>query len=66
MTVGVGITLAERSADLASALLVLSWGLKERAWIAMVICLAFQGLKRCKHWVVAESQRSSATGFYES
>ena len=62
VTVGVGITLAERSADLASALLVLSWGLKERAWIAMVICLAFLGiggwvlthprvLRRIEHWL---------------
>ena len=39
VTVGVGITLAERLADLASALLVLSWGLEEMAWIAMLICL---------------------------
>ena len=30
LTVGVGITLAERLADLASALLVLSWGLGEQ------------------------------------
>ena len=62
VTVGVGITLAERLADLASALLVLSWGLKEQAWIAMLICLAFLGisgwvlthprvLRRLEHWL---------------
>lgn len=43
LTVGVGITLAERLADLASALLVLSWGLGERVWAAMAIGLAVLG-----------------------
>ena len=44
LTVGVGITLAERLADLASALLVLSWGLGEQVWIAMLIGLAVLGV----------------------
>ena len=37
LQVGVGITLAERLADLASALLVLSWGLGERVWMALLV-----------------------------
>jgi uncharacterized membrane protein YbhN (UPF0104 family) len=37
LTVGVGITLAERLADLASALLVLSWGLGRQTWSAVLI-----------------------------
>jgi uncharacterized protein (TIRG00374 family) len=37
LQVGVGITLAERLADLASALLVLSWGLGEEVWAAVVV-----------------------------
>ncbi len=37
LTVGVGITLAERLADLASALLVLSWGLGRQVWTAALI-----------------------------
>ena len=37
LTVGVGITLAERLADLASALLVLSWGLGRQVWSAALI-----------------------------
>lgn len=37
LQVGVGITLAERLADLASALLVLSWGLGERVWAAVLV-----------------------------
>lgn len=37
LQVGVGITLAERLADLASALLVLSWGLGERVWMAVLV-----------------------------
>jgi len=37
LQVGVGITLAERLADLASALLVLSWGLGERVWVAVLV-----------------------------
>ena len=62
LTVGVGITLAERLADLASALLVLSWGLGEQVWIAMLIGLAVLGvggwvlthprvLRRLEHWL---------------
>ena len=62
LTVGVGITLAERLADLASALLVLSWGLGEQFWIAMLIGLAVIGvggwvlthprvLRRLEHWL---------------
>jgi len=39
LQVGVGITLAERLADLASALLVLSWGLGERVWAAVLVGL---------------------------
>lgn len=34
---GVSITLAERLTDLAGALLVLSWGLGQRVWLAMVV-----------------------------
>lgn len=34
---GVSITLAERLTDLAGAVLILSWGLGERVWMAMVI-----------------------------
>jgi len=34
---GVGITLAERLTDLASALLVLSWGIGQRVWAAVLI-----------------------------
>ncbi|NBW62808.1 MAG: UPF0104 family protein [Synechococcaceae bacterium WB4_1_0192] len=37
LQVGVGITLAERLADLASALLVLSWGLGQRVWLAVLV-----------------------------
>ena len=37
LTVGVGITLAERLADLASALLVLSWGLGRQVWTAALV-----------------------------
>jgi uncharacterized protein (TIRG00374 family) len=37
LTVGVGITLAERLADLASALLVLSWGLGRQVWAAALV-----------------------------
>ena len=37
LQMGVGITLAERLADLASALLVLSWGLGERVWMAVLV-----------------------------
>lgn len=37
LQVGVGITLAERLADLASALLVLSWGLGQRVWAAVLV-----------------------------
>ena len=62
VTVGVGITLAERLADLASALLVLSLGLKQHAWTAMLIFLAFIGIccwvvthprviRRLEHWL---------------
>ena len=62
LTVGVGITLAERLADLASALLVLSWGRGEQFWIAMLIGLAVIGvggwvlthprvLRRLEHWL---------------
>ena len=62
LTVGVGITMAERLADLASALLVLSWGLGEQFWIAMLIGLAVIGvggwvlthprvLRRLEHWL---------------
>ena len=40
LQVGVGITLAERLADLASALLVLGWGLGERVWAAVLVGLA--------------------------
>ena len=40
LQVGVGITLAERLADLASALLVLSWGLGGRVWVAVLIGFA--------------------------
>ena len=54
--------LAERLADLASALLVLSWGLGEQVWIAMLIGLAVLGvggwvlthprvLRRLEHWL---------------
>jgi glycosyltransferase 2 family protein len=39
LQVGVGITLAERLADLASALLVLSWGLGQRVWAAVLVAL---------------------------
>jgi len=39
LQVGVGITLAERLADLASALLVLSWGLGQRVWAAVLVGL---------------------------
>lgn len=39
LQVGVGITLAERLADLASALLILSWGLGQRVWAAVLIGL---------------------------
>lgn len=62
LTVGVGITLAERLADLASALLVMSWGLGETTWAAMLIGLAVLGtggwlfthprvLRRLEHWL---------------
>ena len=37
LQVGVGVTLAERLTDLASALLVLSWGLGERVWVAVLV-----------------------------
>ncbi len=37
LQVGVGITLAERLADLASALLVLSWGLGQKVWLAVLV-----------------------------
>lgn len=37
LKVGVGITVAERLADLASALLVLSWGLGQRIWAAVLL-----------------------------
>ncbi|MFM8258452.1 MAG: lysylphosphatidylglycerol synthase transmembrane domain-containing protein [Vulcanococcus sp.] len=37
LQVGVGVTLAERLADLASALLVLSWGFGQKVWLAMVV-----------------------------
>ncbi len=37
LQVGMGITLAERLSDLASALLMLSWGLGELVWPAMVV-----------------------------
>ena len=40
LQVGVGITLAERLADLASALLVLSWGLGEQVWAAVLVGFA--------------------------
>ena len=36
LQVGVGITLAERLTDLASALLVLSWGLGRQVWMAVL------------------------------
>lgn len=39
LQVGVGITLAERLADLASALLVLSWGLGRQVWFAVLVGL---------------------------
>lgn len=39
LQVGVGITLAERLTDLASALLVLSWGLGRQVWLAVVVGL---------------------------
>ncbi|MEB3105124.1 MAG: lysylphosphatidylglycerol synthase transmembrane domain-containing protein [Cyanobacteriota bacterium] len=39
LKVGVSITLAERLCDLASALLVLSWGIGQRVWPAMVVGL---------------------------
>ena len=64
LTVGVGITLAERLADLASALLVLSWGLGEHVWAAMLIGLAVLGtggwllthrrvLQKLENWLVS-------------
>lgn len=37
LQVGVGVTLAERLTDLASALLVLSWGLGQRVWAAVLV-----------------------------
>lgn len=37
LQVGVSITLAERLADLASALLVLSWGFGQKVWLAMLV-----------------------------
>jgi len=37
LQVGVGITLAERLADMAGALLVLSWGLGQRVWAAVLV-----------------------------
>lgn len=37
LQVGVSVTLAERLTDLAGALLVLSWGLGQRVWMAMVV-----------------------------
>ena len=40
LQVGVGVTLAERLADPASARLVLSWGLGERVWAAVLIGFA--------------------------
>jgi uncharacterized membrane protein YbhN (UPF0104 family) len=43
LQVGVGITLAERLSDLASALLVLSWGLGERVWAAMLVGIGLLG-----------------------
>ena len=43
LTVGVGITLAERLADLASALLVLSWGLGRQVWSAALVGAAVLG-----------------------
>ena len=43
LTVGVGITLAERLADLASALLVLSWGLGRQVWSAALVGVAVLG-----------------------
>jgi glycosyltransferase 2 family protein len=40
LQVGVGITLTERLADMAAALLVLSWGLGERVWAAVLVGFA--------------------------
>jgi uncharacterized membrane protein YbhN (UPF0104 family) len=37
LQVGVSVTLAERLADLASALLVLSWGFGQKVWLAMLV-----------------------------
>lgn len=39
LQVGVGVTLTERLADLASALLVLSWGLGGKEWSAVLVGL---------------------------
>jgi glycosyltransferase 2 family protein len=43
LQVGVGITLAERLADLASALLVLSWGLGSQVLLAALLALGMLG-----------------------
>ena len=43
LQVGVGITLAERLTDLASALLVLSWGLGQRVGVAVLVGLTVLG-----------------------
>jgi uncharacterized membrane protein YbhN (UPF0104 family) len=37
LQVGVGVTLAERLADMAGALLVLSWGLGQQVWAAVLV-----------------------------
>ena len=62
LQVGVGITLAERLTDLASALLVLSWGLGQKVWAAVLVgflALAAGGwllthpgvIRRLEHWL---------------
>jgi uncharacterized protein (TIRG00374 family) len=43
LQVGVGITLAERLGDLASALLVLSWGLGGQVLLAVLLAMAVLG-----------------------
>lgn len=40
LQVGVGVTLAERLTDMAGALLVLSWGLGQRVWAAVLVGFA--------------------------
>ncbi|MEB3271178.1 MAG: lysylphosphatidylglycerol synthase transmembrane domain-containing protein [Synechococcus sp.] len=40
LQVGVSVTLAERLADMAGALLVLSWGLGQRVWAAVLVGFA--------------------------